>query len=182
MYFNLLAEGSSTTADDSGSTSVVVHSASAVERSPEPSSSSSQSTRLRFPRFLRRTHSASSTTETTPPYALFLRSKRVRLYNRVGRLAARWLLPLRSWRRQSFYASSGTLCAASQRVAYVSEKKRISRGRCRAGPLPPETPTEIEIRPSAGCCGRSISGTQIDENGLISGTDQMFLSKTLSPE
>lgn len=34
--------------------------------------------RLRFPRFLRRTHSASATTEA-PPYALFLRTKRVSL-------------------------------------------------------------------------------------------------------
>ena len=32
--------------------------------------------RLRFPRFLRRTHSASASTEA-PPYALFLRTKRV---------------------------------------------------------------------------------------------------------
>ena len=32
--------------------------------------------RLRFPRFLRRTHSASASTEA-PPYALFLRTKKV---------------------------------------------------------------------------------------------------------
>lgn len=86
----LKAEGnSSSAADDSGSTAVATTS-SAVNDSSSPglaagsstvpsTTMASQPARLRFPRFLRRTHSASASPDA-PPYALFLRTKRVSTY------------------------------------------------------------------------------------------------------
>lgn len=73
-------------------TATFTHHLQSHER-PDPSSQlqplQSADRRLRFPRFLRRTHSASATTEAPPPYALFLRTKRVS--SRVFH-ACRWQL------------------------------------------------------------------------------------------